>query len=143
MLEFALHDFSYHREPIGLVLERGDTHDRVNQMDWVCCCWRSGRDVSHDELSLRKFTRTQLVEAQALGLVSVAIDALKAVLVVSIVAALRHERRAFALIASAAFVMFTLTSLLASMGLWRAIGRAFRARVKRWPFSLNTLRLKS
>lgn len=56
------------------------------------------------------------VEAQVLGVVSVAIDALKAVLVVSIASALRHNRRTFALIAGTVFAIFTLASLFAAMG---------------------------
>jgi hypothetical protein len=56
------------------------------------------------------------LEGQVLGAVSVAVDILKALLVVFIAAAARDGRRGFVAIASAAFVLFTLGSLVAATG---------------------------
>ncbi len=57
-----------------------------------------------------------VLEGQVLGVVSVAVDILKAVLAVFVAAGARDGRRAFVVIGSAAFLLFSMASMLAAAG---------------------------
>ena len=55
-------------------------------------------------------------EGQILGVVSIAVDCMKALLVVFLARASRFKRRAFVMIGGCAFVLFTITSFVAAAG---------------------------